>query len=315
MKLALVLVAGLALVWAVTQWRAARHEARAEASHPPTGQILDVDGVQVHASVMGDGPDVVLIHGSSGNLRDMSFALAPALAKNYRVIMIDRPGLGYTHRINDSGATITQQADLLRRAAAQLGAERPIVVGHSYGGAVALAWAVHFPQALSALVPVAAPAMPWDTPLDPLYRVTSSWLGSRLVVPAITAYAPDSRVEAALKDVFAPQPVPYGYAAHFGPGLTLRRVSLRANAKQRANLLGEITALHDRYGEIAVPTEIVHGSADTTVGLTIHAEPLAERIPGATLTRLDGMGHMIQHMATPAIVDAVDRAASRAGLR
>ena len=84
----------LAAFAVLVAWRAARHEARAEASHPPIGQFVQVGETRVHATVMGDGPDLVLIHGASGNLRDMTFSLAPRLAEHYRVITLDRPGLG-----------------------------------------------------------------------------------------------------------------------------------------------------------------------------------------------------------------------------
>ncbi len=309
------LLASVAAGAAVVPWQAARREARAEATHPPQGRFIDVDGVRVHAVEMGAGPDVVLIHGASGNARDMTFRLAPALADRYRVIAFDRPGLGYTDDINPAGATIAEQADLLSRAAARIGAERPVVVGQSYGGAVALAWAVHRPDALSALVPVAAASTPWDTPLDPFYRVTASPLGQRLAVPVLTALVTRRRVEREIAAVFAPQPVPEGYADHFGPGLTLRRETLRANARQRANILREIIEQAPRYPDIRVPTEIVHGTADTTVDLELHSETLARRIPGAVLTRLPGIGHMPQHVATAEVAAAIDRAAARAGLR
>ncbi|WP_419740155.1 alpha/beta fold hydrolase [Ruegeria sp.] len=59
-----------------------------------------------------------------------------------------------------------EQADILQRAAAQLGAEKPIVAGQSLGGSVALAWAVTRPNNLSALVLIAPAAIPWETPLD-----------------------------------------------------------------------------------------------------------------------------------------------------
>ena len=237
------------------------------------------------------------------------------LADRYRVIIFDRPGLGYTDRIDRSGTTIRQQADLLVRAAGELGAEQPIVMGQSYGGAVALAWAVHHPDSLSALVPVAAASNPWTTPLDPLYRVTSSWLGSALVVPMLTAFVTDTRVEQAMVGVFAPQPVPEGYIEHFGAGLTLRRTSLRANAMQRAQLLDQIIELQPRYGEISVPTEIIHGTADDTVNFSLHSGNLERQIPGAVLTPLPGVGHMPQHVAAPDVAAAIDRAAARAGLR
>lgn len=299
---------------AVTLWRAARHERRAEASHPPQGEFLIVDGHRVHVVVRGQGPDLVLIHGASGSTRDMTFELVKHLEDRYRVLIFDRPGLGYTDRINRSGATITQQADLLSKAAIQLGALNPIVMGQSYGGAVALAWAVHYPDRLAALVPLAAASGTWETPLDPLYRVTSHrWLGP-LVIPFLTAYVSDDYVDSVMASVFAPQAEPEGYGAYFGPGLTLRRDTLRANALQRANLLAEITALYPRYGEISVPTEIIHGDADTIVPAWNHAERLVTRIPDANLTILPGIGHMPQHVAAPDVAAAINRAATRAGL-
>lgn len=97
--------------------------------------------------------------------------------------------------------------------------------------------------------------------------------------------------------------------------MTLRRHSLRANALQRANLLAEIEALHPRYGEIKVPVEIVHGDADTTVGVNIHSVPLARQISGANLVILPGVGHMPHHLAGTEVVAAIHRAATRAGLR
>ncbi len=315
LKIAIALLLALAAFAVFTQYRAARNEARAEAAFPPEGQILDVDGVRVHAVVMGEGPDVVLIHGASGSTRDMTFALAPKLARNYRVIIIDRPGLGYTQRLNRSGATLPEQAALLVATAAQLGADKPIVVGQSYGGAVALAWAVHHPDHISALVTLAGASHLWDTPLDLLYRVTSNPLGSAFVVPLITAYVPNATVESGVASVFRPQSEPAGYAAHFGPGITLRRESLRENALQRANLLDELRAQIPSYPDISVPTEILHGTADDTVSLTIHSQPLAGAIPGSVLTTLDGIGHMPQTVSTDEVTAAIDRAATRAGLR
>ena len=296
-------------------WKASQNEAVAETTYPPEGQLLTIDGVQVHAVVMGNGPDLVLIHGASGNTRDMTFSLAPRLAEHYRVIVLDRPGLGYTDRINMAGATLAQQAGLLMKAAAQLGAPKPIVVGHSYGGAVALAWAVHHPDHIAALVPIAAASNPWTTPLDSYYKITSSAIGSALVVPIITAFVTEARVEAALADIFAPQSTPEGYDENIGAGLTLRRDSTRANALQRANLLSEITLLQPHYNEIMIPTEIVHGTDDDTVNFGLHAENLVLQIDGAVLTRLEGIGHMPHHASEDEVVAAIHRAAQRADLR
>jgi len=304
----------LSAFWGWVQYRAQAHESRAESSHPPQGRILQIQGHRVHAVISGKGPDLVLVHGASGNARDMTFSLAPRLARHFRVIAIDRPGLGYTDRINRSGATIVDQAGLLAATARELGADRPVVLGHSYGGAVALAWAVHHPGTLSALVTLAAPSNPWESDLSTYYKILSHPILGPLAIPLITAFIPDARVKTEIAAIFTPDPVPDGYTDHVGAGLTLRRHSLRANALQRARLLPQIKALHTRYDRIGVPTEIVHGTADTTVGLTIHSEPLSKQINGARLTRLEGVGHMPHHAAEDAIVEAVRRAARRAGL-
>ncbi len=315
MRVGLIALTLLVLLWALALWRAGRNEARAEAAFPPEGQIVEVNGIPVHAVVMGEGPDVVLIHGSSGNTRDMTFALAPILAENYRVIVFDRPGLGYSASFNPDGETIEEQAVILQKAAAQLGAEKPIVAGQSYGGSVSLAWAVTRPDNISGLVLIAAAAIPWETPLDGFNTLAATPTGNVTALPLITAFVPEWYVEKALDKVFAPQTAPEGYADHFGPGLTMRRASMHANAKQRANLLEEVRALQPRYGEIEVPTEIVHGTADDTVGLGWHAHRLIEQIPGAELIELPGIGHMPQVVAAPEVAAAIDRAAQRAGLR
>nr|WP_156883641.1 alpha/beta hydrolase [Salipiger mucosus] len=299
---------------AVTQWKATRETTEAEAAYPPSGDFLEVGGQRLHYVEAGSGPPLVLIHGASGNLRDWTFDAVERLSDDYRVIAFDRPGLGYTPPLGDDGATIFEQAELLSEGARRLGAERPLVLGQSYGGAVALAWAVNHPDRISALVLLAAASQTWETDLPTYYKITSGPLGP-LANPAISAWAPEGVVQDAIAEIFAPQPVPEGYATHIGAPLTLRPESIRANALQRAGLKEEIRAMVPRYGDIDVPVEILHGSADTTVGLQIHSVPLDEQIRDARLTVLPGVGHMPQHVAIPEVDAAIDRAARRAGLR
>ena len=168
MRLLLVLIALVLVFAAVTLWRAARNEAASEAAYPPSGEIIDVEGTKIHAVVKGSGPDLVLIHGASGSARDLTFSLVDKLAADYRVITFDRPGFGYSDRLAPKGETIFAQAGILKKAAAQLGATAPIVVGQSYGGSVALAWATKHPEDLSALVTLAAPALPWNQAEAPM---------------------------------------------------------------------------------------------------------------------------------------------------
>ena len=294
---------------------AGQKERTAENDYPPQGQFLTIDGLRIHAHVEGTGPDLVLIHGASGSTRDMSFSLMGQLTDRYRVIALDRPGLGWSDRLPKGQDGLKEQALILRKAAAQLGADSPIVLGQSYGGGVALAWALDAPESVSGLVLVAAVSQPWSTGLPRFYKVTSSRLGQIFIVPLMTAFVSEDRVNSALIEIFAPQAVPEGYGDYIGAGLTLRRKTLIANADQRARLKADIIAQYERYPAIKLPVEILHGTTDTTVSFDIHAVPLSQQIEGAVLTALPGQGHMPQHTAQPDILRAIDRVSERAGLR
>lgn len=311
----------LAFVVAV-QWRASAREAMAKKMYPPQGRVIDVDGTPVHVLIAGSGPDLVLLHGASGNVRDWTFDFADRVSDRYRVIMLDRPGLGWTDRLpgksgpwNSQSETPMEQAALLQKAAAVVGVERPIVVGHSFGGAVAMAWALSQPDETAALVMLGAVSNPWPGDLGWTYTVTGSAVGGALLVPVASAFVPKSYVDGSVKAIFAPQTAPHGYATHVGAALVLRRESMRANAQQVNSLRPHIVKMSKRYKDLSLPLEIVHGDADTIVPMSIHSEPLSQQVAGANLTVLKGVGHMPHHANPDAVEAAIDRAAARAGLR
>ena len=306
----------------LVQWRAAAREAAVEAEYPPSGQFINVDGTRIHVKVSGQGPDIVLIHGASGSLRDFTFDLVQRLESRYRVIAVDRPGMGRSERPpgyggvwNIAAEPPAFQAQLLQRATDQLGVQNPIIVGHSYGGAIALAWALERPDDTAALVMLAAASNPWEGALGWLYQINSSRLGSAVVIPLITAFTPHAIIENTLSEIFAPQKPPPDYMPHFGADMTLRRATMRANAQQVNALKPYVAEMSKRYGTLTLPVESLHGTEDTIVPLHTHATPLTRQIPGAVLTQMDGIGHMPHHADPVAAVAAIERAASRAGLR
>ncbi len=275
-------------------------------------------GIPVHAVIRGTGPDLVMIHGASGNSRDFTYDLVGRLSARYRCIAFDRPGLGYTGRtdpvyddaFSSRAETPGEQAALLAAAYAQLSDTAPLVLGHSFGGTVALAWALDHPAGALALFSPAA--MRWKGGLGALYAVNASALGGTLAVPILSAFVPDERLRQIIERIFAPDPMPEGYLAHVGAQLTLRRASLRANARQVNDLKRHITRMQARYPTLALPIEWIHGTADTIVPPRVHAYPFKALMPGTNLVMLAGVGHMPHHSHPDAAVAAIDRAAARA---
>jgi pimeloyl-ACP methyl ester carboxylesterase len=296
-------------------------EASIETRFPPLGRFVNVGGAEIHVVVKGEGPDLVLIHGAGGNARDFTFRFADRLAERFRVFAVDRPGLGWSGRADPGlNAAFTGdaespagQARILAEAVRRLGAERPLVLGHSYGGAVAMAWALE--EEAAGLVILSGATMPWPGNLQSYYRVFGSAAGSALGAPLISAYVPESVVRDALAGVFAPHPVPEDYYAGAAVPLATRIDPFRASARQVKRLRPHLVEQSARYPALTLPVEIVHGTADTTVRAEFHADPLMKALPNARLTLLEGVGHAPHHVSPDAVEAAIDRAAERAGLR
>ena len=138
-----------------------------ERAHPPRGRFIEIDGLRQHVVELGehagaaDAPPIVLLHGAGCNLEDMRLALGERLAARYRVILLDRPGLGWSERRGGEGSSPTYQAAMLNAVLDRLDVDRAIVVGHSWGGLLALTFALDYPQRVAGLVVIAPPTHPW----------------------------------------------------------------------------------------------------------------------------------------------------------
>ena len=292
----------------------ARTRQRAAAPPPAPGarERVMVEGVPIAFRRMGRGPAVVLLHGATGNLNDMTFRLAPALAARHTVYAFDRPGHGESGWPLRGGDSLAVQARLLRGALERAGVSRAFLIGHSYGGAVALSWALDTPRAVAGLLLLAAPSHEWSGGTG----VTNALLDAPAVGPLLARslrhVLPAGILARAASRAFAPQAAPAGYLAHLNPALVLAADSLRRNARQLATLRRWLEPMVRRYPDLVPPLEIVHGEADPTVSLEAHSARLAAAVPGARLTRLSGVGHMPHQVALPEVLAALTRLRARA---
>jgi pimeloyl-ACP methyl ester carboxylesterase len=286
--------------------------AQLERAHPPAGRLVPVAGERLHVVDLAparpsDAPPIVLLHGASGNLEDQRLTLGTALAGRHRVILVDRPGHGFSDRPGGrADASPGRQAALIAQALARLGVPRAIVVGHSWSGALAAALALDFPERVAGLVLLAPVTHPWPGGISWYNRLASTPVVGRLFAETCAFPIGSLLIASAIDNVFEPQLPPADYVRRTATRLLLRPQEFIANAQDVAGLKAFVTAQAPRYGEIAVPTVIISGDRDTTVGLEIHSRVAVTLIPGAKLIVLPGIGHMLHHVAADAIVAAID---------
>jgi pimeloyl-ACP methyl ester carboxylesterase len=249
----------------------------------------------------------VLIHGASGNARDWTMGAMQAIATSHRVYAFDRPGLGRSAAPPEGADDPFVQARLMRRALMQAGHPRAILIGHSYGGTVALAWALDAPETVAGLMVIGAPSQVFPGGVG----VSSGLLASPLTGPALARLAPvlvpEALIEASVRRVFAPGEPPPGYVDHLDRSLVLAPAALQVNAAQLVALKDHLRSMVPRYPELPMPVEVLHGTEDTAVPIGIHSEPLAGQIPEARLVPIEGAGHMPHHTHLPVVLDALGR--------
>lgn len=281
-------------------------ESSAASAYPPIGEFIDVDGMRMHYLEVGEGPPLVLIHGANGNIRDWTFSMVRRLTNRYRVIAIDRPGHGYSDRAPENGASPMVQAAVMAKTARALGADRAIIAGHSWGGAVATAWALQEPDQVAGAAVLAGATYPWGGDGGTLYSLGAGVLGG-IVGAAARIYVTGDRRVSLVGDVFAPNEIPAGYADYIGIELALRPDTFRWNAEDIDELDDNLRLQAPRYGELAMPIEVMHGTADNTVYDHIHSVPLSRDAQRATLTLFPGVGHMLHHVREEEVVAGIDR--------
>lgn len=281
----------------------------AEAAYPPLGKIIETPLGKVHATDegRGDAPPVILIHGASGNVRDWTFDITGRLAAKRRILAMDRPGFGYSERIGEEMWRPARQAEQLHAAAKSLGVEKPILVGHSWGASVALAWAEEHPDDVTGVISVSGVTQPWGGVVPLLDTLGFGNLIAGLYTRRLSRTAESGGIEDFLRRAFRPQVPPTGYTDYVGGALAIRQKTLKANAEDLAKTNPAVTEVAAKYASLSVPVEIMHGDADWLLDIEQHGIATASDIPGATLTPLPGVGHMAHHARTDVLNELIEK--------
>ena len=287
--------------------------------HAPAGRMIDVAGGRLHVVELGSpgasSLPVVLIHGASSNLESMRRPLGDRLSGNHRVIMIDRPGHGWSTREALSDSTPVIQARMIDEALGKLGIDRAIIVGHSWGGALAPAIAINHPARVAGLVMLSPVTHRWAGGVAWYHNLGATPVVGRLFANTLALPTGLLMLNPGARGAFFPQAMPDNYVRDTAIALLLRPREFLANAWDMATLKDAVIAQMPRYAEIKVPVTILHGDADKSVYLDVHARQFVKAVPQTELIVLPGIGHLVPAAATDRVIAAIEQLMPQAATR
>jgi pimeloyl-ACP methyl ester carboxylesterase len=283
---------------------------------PAQGKAIEVAGATLNVLDIGPrdaaGPPIVLIHGASSNLETMRRPLGEALAARHRVILIDRPGHGWSSLKDEDASTPAVQGRMIEEALKKLDVGPVILVVHSWAGALGARMALDYPTRLAGLVMLAPVAYPWPGGVGWYNALVAKPLIGPLLAYTITLPLGYFLMAPGAREVFLPQVMPDNFVTDTATPLLLRPREFLANARDLVRLKQAVTEQAPRYAEISVPTVVISGDADKTVSANIHSRPFAAVVPNAKLIVLPGVGHMVQNAAPDLVVQEIENIANLA---
>lgn len=313
MGLASLLLALLALIGGLMGF-AAYTAQRVEIAVPPQGRFLDIGGERIHYVDKGAGPALFMIHGLAGQIGNFTHSLVDRLTGDFRVVVVDRPGSGYSTRSAGAPAGLWAQAQALANVIRALNLDRPLVVGHSMGGAVALAIALDSPDCVSGLALIAPVTQVMQAPPAGFRGLAiRSSLARRLVAWTLATPASIIARRFVLREVFAPEQFPADFGTSGGALLDLRPGNFYAASTDMLALAvtDDLVEMTKRYASLSVPVGILFGRGDNVLDYRLHGETMKQKVPDLDLTIVAG-GHMLPITAPDIVADFIRRMVRRA---
>jgi pimeloyl-ACP methyl ester carboxylesterase len=279
-------------------------------AYPAQGRMVEVADAKLNVLDIGPrdaaGPPILMIHGASSNLEAMRQPLGEMLARNHRVILIDRPGHGWSTRARSEDSTPAIQGRMIDEALEKLGIDRAILVAHSWSGALGARMALDYPRRVAGLVMLAPVAYPWPGGVGWYNKLVATPVVGPLLAYTITLPLGYFLAEPGARNVFLPQLMPEDFIRDTATPLLLRPREFLANARDLVTLKAAVVEQSPRYGNIKAPTTVISGELDKTVSTDRHSRPFAKAVPHAKLIVLPDVGHMIQNAAPELVISEIE---------
>jgi pimeloyl-ACP methyl ester carboxylesterase len=261
-----------------------------ELHHAERSRFAVIDGVRVHYQEAGeeDSPTLLLIHGFTASNFVWNDVLLPIASAGLRVIAPDLVGFGFSGKPKQGEYTINAQAQMIVRLMNHLRIESAILIGSSYGGAVAATCALDYPDRVERLVLVDAVINDY-VKRRPLLRLAALPLMGDLISPLMLGSR--KLIHSQMRKGYAPENMHLfdedRMTAHHRPLLAANTQRATLKTLRRWNA-GRIESNAHRIGQ---PTLLIWGEDDPEIPLA-HGRRLSEEIPNSRLVVFQHCGHM-----------------------
>jgi len=270
--------------------------------------------LRLASSSTGTGEPVLLIHGFGASSYSWRHIVAP-LAQKFRVITIDLKGFGDSPKPRDDAYSVYEQARLVRNFILDNDLKNLHIVGHSYGGGVALAVSIYLaasnPELQKSLVLMDNIAYPQELP--EFVKVLATPILGPLLIHAL----PDTlQVKALLKKVyFDDKLIPQSAIDHYAANLAKPNAKYATLTTARQIMPSDLQEFSNNYASLRIPTLIIWSREDEIVPLSI-GQRLHENLPNSRLVVLNNVGHAAQEekpaLLLPHLLDFLEAESHRA---
>jgi magnesium chelatase accessory protein len=258
-------------------------------------RFVPAGGLIWHVQEMGEGPALLLLHGTAGathSFRD----LAPALSAHFRVIVPDLPGHGFTEAVDNSRLSLPAMARALAELLASLSAKPVLAAGHSAGAAILIRMALDGSIDPRAIIGLNAALLPFQGLAQHLFPPMAKLLVLNPVVPRVFAWSADTAAARRLIEKTGSSIDSTGIECY-------RRLIARSGHVAAA--LGMMARWDLDPIVAALPTlrtrlDLIVGTNDLAVPPS-DAAVVRRRRPATHVIRLQGLGHLA-HEENPALV-------------
>jgi magnesium chelatase accessory protein len=270
----------------------AAHFLPADWPHRELSRFVEAGRTRWHVQRTGQGRRLLLVHGTAASTHTWR-GLLPLLAADYDVLAMDLPGHGYTERLPNQAMSLPALAGGLDELLATLDFEPRYVIGHSAGAAIALEMALDHTIRPDAIVGLNAALLPFGGGLRQLFAPLARFFANTQLMPRMIARR--ARDPEAVRRVLDSTGSSIdGDGVRFYQQLLTREDHVAAVLAMMASW--DLQPILARLDKLEPLLHLIVGATDKAISPR-EAESIARVLPGTTVDRIDGCGHLAHEEA------------------